>query len=194
MATADPQTILDFWFADVTDDDFMKAMPRWFRKDPAQDAAIRERFGASVDAAIAGELDHWADTPRDALALLILLDQWPRNLFRGSARAFEGDAKARAVAGALVDAGHDQTLSPIERAFVYLPFMHGEAPEQQARALACYQRLSADGGPRFAPFLDYAHKHADVIEAFGRYPHRNAALGRETTPAEQVWLDAGGGF
>ncbi|MCB9523939.1 MAG: DUF924 domain-containing protein [Myxococcales bacterium] len=189
-----PQAVLDFWFEGVTPTDHAAAFPRWFSKDPANDQAIRERFGAAVDAALAGQLDGWAAEPRGALALVILLDQFTRNLFRGKARAFAGDPKARAIASTLVAQGADRALSPIERVFLYLPFEHGEAPADQARSIACYEQLRADGGDRFQGFLDYAYKHKAVIDEFGRYPHRNVALGRDSTPEEQAWLDAGGGF
>lgn len=161
---------------------------QWFRGGEAFDAACRARLGDAHHAAARRELDAWAATAEGALALLLLLDQIPRNIFRGSAHAFATDGLARHVAVRALDAGHDAAFEPALRAFFYLPFEHSEAPADQDRSVALFDALGD------ANYRDYAHAHRDVIARFGRFPHRNAALGRDTTPAEQAWLDAGGGW
>ncbi len=186
-----PQKVLDFWFADGAD----TWRQAWFRRDDAFDAAIRTGFGAQVVPAREGAFDAWTTTPEGTLALLILLDQFPRNLFRGSAEAFASDAKARAVASALVAAQGDLALTPMQRTFAYLPFEHGETMGDQNRSVALFEGLR-DDKRHAAPGagIDYAWRHWHVIRTFGRFPHRNAALGRANTAAEQAWLASGGGF
>jgi len=179
--------VLEFWFAGDP------AMRRkvWFEKDVAFDAACVD-FAVARDLAKAGAFDEWADTPRGGLALLILLDQLSRNLHRGTAEAFAADAKARAIARALLARGFDQTLSPVERIFVYLPFEHSEALADQDLSVRLFEALDAALGGQV---LDYAVRHRDVIRRFGRFPHRNAALGRASTVDEQAYLaDPGAGF
>ncbi|MEH3086349.1 MAG: DUF924 family protein [Xylophilus ampelinus] len=160
---------------------------RWFAKDDAFDADFRRRFLAAHEAAAAGALGGWETTPDGALALLILLDQFPRNAFRGSARMFATDAQALAIAGRSVDAGFDAAAEPALRPFFYMPFMHSEALADQDRCVELSARLTAGGDT-----LRYAELHRDIIVRFGRFPHRNPVLGRETTPAEQRFLDDGG--
>ena len=159
---------------------------RWFAKDDAFDDEIRDRFLTTHEAAADGKLSAWEANADGALALLILLDQFPRNMFRGSARAFATDPLARAVtAGALVR-GFDAQVDPTMRGFFYLPFEHAEDIADQERGLALYKASGdADG-------LKWAELHADIIRRFGRFPHRNAVLGRQTTPEEQAFLDSGG--
>jgi uncharacterized protein (DUF924 family) len=187
-----PADILGFWFADGPDT-FRDA---WFRRDDAFDAAIRDRFGVATAAAAAGALDDWAAQPDSALALLILLDQFPRNLHRGSAAAFAADPHARAIARQVVLAHRfDLALTPTERVFLYLPFEHSEALADQDVSVALMEGLRDD--PRMAKpdgTIDYAWRHRAVIQRFGRFPHRNAVLGRGSTANEQAWLAAGGGF
>jgi uncharacterized protein (DUF924 family) len=165
-------------------------------KDDAFDAACRDGFGALVVPARDGALDGWAETPEGALALLLLLDQFPRNLHRGSAEAFASDPHARAIARRVVlRDGFDRALAPAQRIFLYLPFEHGEAREDQDLSVALFEGLRdhpAHAKPNGT--IDYAWRHRAVILRFGRFPHRNAALGRENTPAEAAWLTAGGGF
>lgn len=158
---------------------------RWFRKNAAFDAQFRDRLLAAHEQAARGEFDAWADTPDGALALLILLDQFPRNAFRGSARMFATDARALEIARRAIAAGFDQRTDAELRNFFYLPLMHSEALQDQQDSVALTQPLGADAH-RFALM------HRDIIERFGRFPHRNAALGRGTTPDEQAFLDAGG--
>lgn len=184
--------LLSFWFADGPDS-FRAA---WFMKDDAFDAACRDGFGELVVPARDGELDDWAATPDGALALLLLLDQFPRNLFRGSAEAFASDGRARAIArGAVLRDGFDRVLAPAQRIFLYLPFEHGEALADQDLSVALFEGLRdhpAHAKPQGT--IDYAWRHRAVIQRFGRFPHRNTALGRENTQAEAAWLAAGGGF
>lgn len=166
---------------------------RWFKRDPAFDDALRERFGAAVEAALDGGFDAQAVDPRAALALVIMLDQFPRNLFRLQARAFAGDARARALATRAVDAGRDQALAPIERCFLYLPFEHSELLADQERSVALHEALPETTWR--AEVVRYAEAHRDVILRFGRFPHRNQTLGRASTEAELAYLATpGSGF
>jgi uncharacterized protein (DUF924 family) len=190
--TPDARRLLDFWFADGLDA-FRKA---WFVKDGAFDETCRAGFGTLVVPARDGALDGWAKTAEGALALLLLLDQFPRNLFRGTAEAFASDAHAREVARRTVLARRfDLTLPAMARMFLYLPFEHGESMADQDLSVALFEGLR-DHPAHAAPdgAIDYAWRHRVVIGRFGRFPHRNAALGRVSTPAEQAWLAAGGGF
>jgi uncharacterized protein (DUF924 family) len=187
-----PQDVLDFWFADGP----ATWRPAWFLKDDGFDAACRTALGALAGPAREGALDDWATTPQGALALAILLDQAPRNLFRGTAEAFASDAKARAMArDAVLARRFDLALPPVARMFLYLPFEHGESMADQDLSVALFEGLrdvpamAAPGGG-----IDYAWRHREVIRRFGRFPHRNAALGRANTAEEAAWLAAGGGF
>ncbi len=167
---------------------------QWFVKDAAFDASIRERFGALIERAIAGEFAHWASTPSSALAQIVVLDQFTRNVFRGSARGFAGDARALAAAQALVASGEDRTLTGVQRQFVYLPFEHAEDLSMQREALRLFAQLEHDV-PTLAGLLQWAQRHHDIVERFGRFPHRNAALGRASTAEELVFLQQpGSGF
>jgi len=182
MVMDTPQSVLDFWFGDTN-------APRreWFVKDPAFDAAIELRFGPLVARAQAGRLAHWQDTPEGALAVILLVDQFARNIHRGDPRAFAGDPVGLAAARALVASGDDRKLPPVRRAFVYLPFEHAEDLACQDEALRLFGTLAAEA-PQLADMLDYARRHRDVIARFGRFPHRNAVLGRPSTAEEEVFL------
>ena len=147
----------------------------------------RRRFADAHFAASRRELEHWLDTADGALALLILLDQFPRNVFRDSAHAYATDPLARHYADRAIAAGHDAAVDTALRIFFYLPFEHSEDPADQVRSLVLHQALGEE-------LMKYAIAHRDVIARFGRFPHRNRALGRDNTPEEQAWLDAGGGF
>lgn len=160
---------------------------KWFARNDAFDAEFDRRFRDAHFAAARRELEHWLDTADGALALLILLDQFPRNVFRGSGHAYATDPLARHYADRAIAAGHDAAADPALRIFFYLPFEHSEDPVDQARSVALHGALGED-------YMKYAVAHRDVIERFGRFPHRNHALGRSNTPEEQAWLDAGGGF
>jgi uncharacterized protein (DUF924 family) len=173
-----PEDVIAFW---------RTAGPRkWFGKDTDFDRAIAAQFLATHGAAAAGELSDWEATPQGALALLLLLDQFPRNMFRGTARAFATDPLARAVADRAIVRGFDEKAASGERMFFYLPFEHSEDLADQERSLVLSRRAGGGTPDR------YAEIHADIIRRFGRFPHRNAVLGRATTPQEQAFLDAGG--
>ena len=185
----DPQAqkVLDFWFLPPEHPGYGQSRVEWFRKDDGFDAQIRARFGAPIDAAIDGGLRDWDATPLGALARLIVLDQFTRNVYRGTPRAFAGDAWALALAVAMTQQGLDQQLPPMLRAFVYLPFEHAEDLAMQARAVELFQLLS-QAQPGVEGMLDYAERHQEVIARFGRFPHRNAILGRAATPQELEFL------
>lgn len=155
----------------------------WFKKDDAFDAAIRERFLPTYEAAADGKLSSWESHAEGALALLILLDQFPRNMFRGEARMFETDPMARAIAAGALVRGFDAETPHNMRSFFYLPFEHSESLKDQERSIALFK---ATGD---ADLLKWAEVHADIVRRFGRFPHRNAVLGRATTPEEQAFLD-----
>ncbi len=159
---------------------------KWFARDDAFDAAIRERFFPLHESAARGELSGWEVAAESTLALLILLDQFPRNLFRGSAHAFATDPAARAIADRAIGRGFDQQTDAPMRSFFYLPFMHSEDLADQMRCVALYEALGHPENLKFAVI------HRDIIAQFGRFPHRNRCLGRQTTAAEQAFLDAGG--
>ncbi|MGE5384586.1 MAG: DUF924 family protein [Betaproteobacteria bacterium] len=189
-----PQAVLDFWFGRPGQPEYGQQRAEWFVKNPAFDARIRALFQPTVEAALDGSLADWAATPAGALALIVVLDQFPRNLFRGEARAFAGDPQARAVAREMVDAGLDRQLSPVQRVFAYLPFEHSEDMADQDRSVALFSAM-AEATPGFEETLDYARRHREVIARFGRFPHRNAALGRTSTADEVAYLaQPGAGF
>ncbi|HEY0505421.1 MAG TPA: DUF924 family protein [Lysobacter sp.] len=181
--SATPHPLLAFW-RDA-------GYERWFARDEAFDMRCRADFLDAHHAAARRELEHWMESPDGALALVILLDQIPRNVFRDSAHAFATDPLARHYAARAVDRGDDRAVDPLLRVFFYMPFEHSEAMADQERSVRLAATLAGDAG---AEYLDYARRHRDVIARFGRFPHRNRALGRDNTPEEQVWLDAGGGF
>jgi uncharacterized protein (DUF924 family) len=188
------QEVLDFWFGAADDPQHRLPRQQWFVKDDAFDALIRERFGALIERAIAGELAHWAATPSGAVAQIVVLDQFTRNAMRGSARAFAGDARALAAAQALVASGHDRALAGVQRQFVYLPFEHAEDLAMQRESMRLFAQLERDQ-PAVGELLIWAQRHHDIVERFGRFPHRNAALGRTSTPEELAFLQQpGSGF
>ena len=178
--------ILEFWFGPPGGPKDGLARPEWFRKDDAFDDLIRSRFGPLLGEAAAGALDAWADDDDGALALLLVCDQFPRNLFRGEARAFNLDPRARELARRVVAEGRDRTMSPVRRAFVYLPFEHAESLADQDEAVRLFGLLRDD--PQAGGYLEWALKHRDVIARFGRFPHRNDALGRVSTAEEIAFL------
>jgi len=159
---------------------------KWFAKDDAFDAEIRQRFLPAHEAAAAGKLSDWEHTPEGVYALIILLDQFPRNLFRGSGRAFATDAQALAIAERAIAHSFDKSYQPPEQRFIYMPFMHSEALADQERCVSlCAAANDAEG-------VTHAEIHRDIIRDFGRFPHRNPVLGRETTAEEQAFLEKGG--
>jgi uncharacterized protein (DUF924 family) len=198
MHTADIDAILSFWFGD-SDDPFTAPADRltlWFTKRPETDAAIRDLFEPSLQAAAAGRLDGWRQSPSGWLALIVLLDQFPRNIYRDTPRAFAFDELAQRLALNALHAGVDKLLRPIERVFAYLPLEHAEDLDLQRRCVACFEALRAEAPPQHASlydsYLDYARRHLVVIERFGRFPHRNAALSRDSTPEEAAFLQTPG--
>lgn len=167
--------IVRFWFERLKPED-------WYRKDPAIDAEIEARFGETYEALKERVPPSWLAEPEGVLAAILVLDQFPRNMFRGDKRAFATDEAALALAKRAIGEGMDDRLSPAQRAFIYMPFQHSEAPEDQARSIILFTALGN-------PFnLDFARRHQAIIERFGRFPHRNAALGRVSTDVEDAFL------
>jgi uncharacterized protein (DUF924 family) len=185
MPPPSPAEIIEFWFSE-------RARPLWFEKNATFDEEVRARFGAAVATACAGQLDGWTAAPESCLALAVLLDQFPRNIHRGTPRAFAADAKARAAAGIAIDRGFDQRTPLDRRCFFYLPFEHSEDRADQHRSVALFRRWAeAHHGrarDRALDQLAYVLRHQEIIERFGRFPHRNAILGRESTPEEIAFL------
>ncbi len=176
--------VIRFWFASADRD------TRWFERNTAFDDEVRARFLALHGEAAAGKHVRWRDAPRDCLALIVLLDQFPRNMFRGMVRAFATDAPALEAAKHAVAQGYDRAMRPVERMFVYLPFEHAESLAEQDRG--CELSLPLDAFPETADVYRYATLHRDIIRRFGRFPHRNAALGRASTPEEIEFLKGPG--
>jgi uncharacterized protein (DUF924 family) len=188
------QDVLDFWFGPAGSPVHGTQRKEWFTKDDAFDRTIHDRFGATVERALRGELTAWADEPRSALARILILDQFTRNVFRGTPRAFAGDGQALAAASAMVGARQDEALPAFMRSFAYMPFEHAEGLAMQDEAVRLFTRLAA-AEPACASMLDYAHRHRSVIGRFGRFPHRNAVLGRLSTAEELAYLkEPGSGF
>ncbi len=177
--------ILDFWFR-PDESSYGKPPLVWFAKNPKFDEALRTRFQTDYELAAAGKLNHWQTSPQSCLALILLLDQFPRNFFRGQAKAFATDPQALAVAKHAVTNGFDHQLPYVQRWFVYLPFEHSENLDEQRRSVELFQQLSED--PASAQPLAFAIRHLEIIERFGRFPHRNLILGRTTTPEEAEFL------
>lgn len=190
----DAQAVLDFWFRAPGEAEYHRPREVWFRKDDAFDAQIRSRFGALIEQALAGTLDDWAAHPASAVAQIVVLDQFTRNVFRGTARAFAGDVRALAAAKTLVAAGTDRAMPAVRRQFVYLPFEHSEDLAMQNESMRLFTQLARDE-PSLADLPVWAEKHRVIVARFGRFPHRNAALGRASTPAEVEFLkQPGSGF
>lgn len=191
---ADAVAVLDFWFGPQGPAAAVAGRQRalWFGKSAEADRAVTERFATTLADARAGRLDHWTDTPRGRLALVIVLDQFPHHVFRDQAPAFASDAQALALSLAALDALEDRALAPIERVFLYLPLEHAESLDMQERSVALFERLAqgaaADERSLFENFLDYARQHRDVVARFGRFPHRNEILGRTSSVEEIEFL------
>jgi uncharacterized protein (DUF924 family) len=185
MPAMDPGDVLDFWLG--------QDPKTWFGKDRDFDAVIRDRFLTTYEAVVRDGIGRWIGDARSCLALVILLDQFPRNMFRNMARAFESDGKARSAARQLVAHGWDRTLAPRERMFAYLPFEHSESLADQETCLTLMATIAIH--PDTADMPRWARAHLDIIRRFGRFPHRNAALGRPSTPEEAAFLrQPGSGF
>jgi uncharacterized protein (DUF924 family) len=172
--------ILKFWFGDGSDPEHER---RWFAQDDGFDETCRTGFLADHERAAGGELDSWKESPSSALALILLLDQFPRNIFRGTPRAFATDPKARAVAKDAVAREFDLALPPVRRPFIYLPFQHSENLDDQNESVRLFRKLAGEH-PAMAGYVEYAEHHIGVIRRFGRFPHRNVILGRVSTPEE----------
>lgn len=194
MAMHPWQSVIDFWFLPKDDPGYLKPRHVWFQKNPALDAQMRARFERSVQRAIAGDLDSWTAELEGELALIVLLDQFTRNIWRDTPAAFSGDAKALTHALGLIDSGQYLRLPHVQREFVYLPLMHSENIDIQERAVALYTTLAQEH-PASQNSLDFAIRHRDIIARFGRFPHRNAVLARGSTSQEQAFLkQPGSGF
>ena len=193
-ANVKPETVRDFWFGgpDPLDADIEERIDFWFAAPPAADVEIERRFGDAVRAALAGRLDNWRTTPPDRLSLVILLDQFPRNIHRGTPDAYSGDEKARPLTVEAIEQGSDCELSILERAFLYMPLQHAEDNDAQRLSVEMFQNLVAecpDGMQvHMKRFLASARTHRDIVERFGRFPHRNSIFGRECTQAEIEYL------
>jgi uncharacterized protein (DUF924 family) len=186
--------VLDYWFGPPRTDGSVaeERRRRWFVADPAVDREISAAFGPEVERAARGELEAWKSMPRGRLALVILLDQFSRTVWRGTRRAFAQDAQALAILDEALEAGVDRALGPYERAFLFMPLEHAEDRQRQRRAVERFEALAREAPDAlrrdFEVFAAYARRHRDVVERFGRFPHRNAVLGRESTPEEVEFL------
>lgn len=190
------ESLLRFWFEPQprSREELEQQFRRWFFADSALDAEIAARFGETARLAARGELDAWADSARGRLALILLLDQVPRHLHRGTAEAFAQDAKALALSTEGIEKGYDRELPVLERGFFYMPLEHAESLDAQELSVRMFEKLAADdGAPDFyramlESMVDYARQHRDIVARFGRFPHHNAALGRADTDAERAYL------
>ncbi|MBW4585796.1 DUF924 domain-containing protein [Aetokthonos hydrillicola Thurmond2011] len=182
--------ILDFWFGQPQEAGYGKPKAFWFSKKPEFDEQVRTLFLKHYQKAAEGYLDDWIDFPNTCLALILLLDQFPRNIFRGTPEAFATDWEALSAAQHAIAQGYDQELLPVQRWFLYLPFEHSENLDDQRKAVQLFQQLSDD--PDSASSIEYAIHHMEVIERFGRFPHRNEILGRVSTPEEEEFLEQSG--
>jgi uncharacterized protein (DUF924 family) len=187
-------SILHYWFGNNADDAEVvrEKTVLWWKKNPEVDEEIRRRFEAMLESEIKGELASWGNSPRGQLARMLLLDQFPRNMYRGTARAFTYDEQARRLARQALDQGVDRKLRPVERVFIYLPFEHSEDVQDQATGVQLFEALleevPATVKQPFQNFLDFAKKHKEIVDNFKRFPHRNALLGRDSTPQELEFL------
>jgi uncharacterized protein (DUF924 family) len=181
------RAVIDFWFGATGSPWRGERRPEWWKKNPAFDAEIRARFSSWIERAVAGELRSWAQTPEGALAEIVLLDQFTRNAWRDTPRAYAGDVRALDAARAMLRSGQDLRLPPEQRAFVYMPFEHAESLDAQDEAVRRFEQLVRES-PVHADQLDYAHRHRDVVARFGRFPHRNRVLARASTPEEEAFL------
>ena len=193
-ATGDPEQVLHFWFGQLDADGFAdeEHEARWWRKDPAFDQLIQDRFGGLHEAVLAGRRDDWLAAARSRLAVILVLDQFSRNMFRGSGRMHTGDARARDAAADGIERGMDRALAHHERSFFYMPLMHSETLADQDRCVELVTRwrdeASGHWRERVVKFLPYAEQHRDIVRRFGRFPHRNEILGRASTPEELAFL------
>lgn len=194
FAMTDYQSILSFWFgADAADSEVInRQSSRWWGKNETVDREIRERFAGLHARLIRGELDDWKADDRGRLAMIILADQFPRNMYRDTPKAFASDAQAVSLTLDGIEAGTDRRLRLVERVFFYMPLMHAESRALQDRAVALYRDLAGETEgelrKKFEYNLDFAERHRDIVQRYGRFPHRNRILGRESTAAEREFL------
>ena len=182
--------VLDFWFGQEGDPEYGQFRNEWFRKDPEFDARVTRQFADLYEEAAAGNLDGWREEAESCLALVIVLDQFPRNMFRGDGRTHAEDARALRASKYAIEHALDRELRAFQRMFLYMPFMHSENVEDQGRSVELFERLAGEAG---APdVVSYAVAHRDILVRFGRFPHRNEILGRKTTPEEAVFLTTEG--
>lgn len=184
-----PKEVLDFWFGTEDNPEYGAFRSAWFTKDENFDNEIRERFADTYTLAAAGELDAWRDEAYSCLALIIVLDQFSRNMFRGDGKTHAADGKALQTARYAVENALDREVPLFQRHFVYMPYMHSEDIGDQRRSEELFERLRKDGGP---DVMEYAVGHREIVQRFGRFPHRNTILGRETTPEEAEFLKGPG--
>lgn len=186
---SEPGEVLDFWFGREGEEGYGEFREAWFQKDEEFDRQVRSRFLDDYERAARGEYDRWQEEPESCLALVILLDQFPRNLFRGDPRTHATDDKALVISSEALQKGLDRELLTFQRHFLYMPFMHSEDLEDQRRSVALFRELADEGGPEVT---EYAEGHRDIVERFGRFPHRNEVLDRRTTPEEAKFLEQPG--
>jgi len=185
----DYSDVLEFWFGDPASDGFGAYREAWFEKNEAFDAEIKTRFGKDVAKASAGSYDFWQDTAEGTLALIITLDQFPRNIFRGLPKAYAADHKARSIARRAIDRRFDQGLATMQRLFIYLPFEHSENLADQRRCVALYLEILEDFGDEIRDRAHFSvHRHCEIIERFGRFPHRNEVMRRQSSAEEIAFL------
>ena len=182
--------VLDFWFGRASEPGYGEFRDEWFHKDPEFDARVTDQFAGLYEEAAAGDLDGWRDEARSCLALVIVLDQFPRNMFRGDGRTHAEDGRALGASKYAVEHALDRELPAFQRMFLYMPFMHSESVEDQRRSVEMFERLA--GEPGAPDVVSYAVAHRDIVERFGRFPHRNEILNRQTTPEEAEFLTTEG--
>ncbi len=182
-----PEEVLAFWFGREGEEGYGEFREAWFSRNPDFDHEIRDRFETVYEEAVAGGLEDWKEEARSCLALIVVLDQFPRNMFRGDPRMYAADGLALAAARHAVERAYDRELSPFQRMFLYLPFEHSEDLEDQRFSVELFRRLAEDTGSE--DILVYALRHMEIIQRFGRFPHRNEILGRQTTPEEAKFLE-----
>ena len=176
--------VLNFWFGEPGSPDYDSVKPFWFSGGPSLDREITEKFKEAYKLALSGSLDSLAETPEGSLALIILLDQFPRNMFRGQPQAFSSDSQALKFAKNAISKGFDKKMNSVQKMFLYMPFQHSEDLKDQVASVELAKGLDSPGT------LNYAQKHYDIIKEFGRFPHRNQTLGRENTPKENTYLNS----
>lgn len=191
QCNSESNQVLDFWFGANSDPDYLEIRPIWFNSNESYDESIRTAFSALYQRAVRRELESWRNTPHGALALVLVLDQFPRNMFRGTPRMYASDKYAMEVASAALLRQTENILTPVQRIFLFIPYMHSENPQDQERGMELYATLQNDS--RVGRSYDFMRRHRDVIARFGRFPHRNKILSRESSAEELAFLEQSGG-